>query len=225
MFLTSGISPSPVAGNDASSVIGKSFVGSICFDGNAMEASVHWLGPSVTSGQRKYDVFSMRVATGHPFAIDLPEFQDCYRKFANFLDWLQEVREERLKAILALPVIEPKEIALVEPPDEPSEDEDEEGEDDDDDDAGDEDAGQERDDVEGASQAQTYSSQQMASMTLDAPTGGDGSGDTAAGSSSQAGDANKKRKTGTGNGHRGSIGQAIAETGHKVAKKLKRKKV
>ncbi|KAI9884032.1 MAG: hypothetical protein M1823_004196 [Watsoniomyces obsoletus] len=95
------------AGRGESEVIGNAFVGSIAFDGSSIEASIHWLDKSITSSKRPYDVFSLRVATGHPFAVNLTEFQDCYRKFANFLDWLLAVRVKRLAQIRALPDHEP----------------------------------------------------------------------------------------------------------------------
>lgn len=119
-------------GEGGKDVIGKAFVGSISFDGTAMEASVHWLDNSVTDVDRQYDVFSFRVATGHPFAVDLAEFQDCYRKFANFIDWLLAVRVERLKKIWAMPERESPEIALPEPEHQESDSEDDEAEEHDD---------------------------------------------------------------------------------------------
>lgn len=101
-------------------VMGKAFVGSICFDGNSIEASVHWLGKSQTSNTRKYDIFSLRVATGNPFAADLEEYQATYKKIANFMDWMVSVRNDRLKEIMKLLTNEPKEIALPEPDFDPS---------------------------------------------------------------------------------------------------------
>ncbi len=100
------------SGTGGEKVIGNAFVGSIAFDGSSMEASVHWLDKPATGRQRPYDVFSLRVATGHPFAVDLAEFQDCYRKFANFLDWLLAVRVARLKQIQKLPDYEPNNAEL-----------------------------------------------------------------------------------------------------------------
>ena len=106
--------------------MGKAFVGSLCFDGNTLEASVHWLDNSITSDERKYDMFSVRVATGHPFAIDLAEFQATYKKFANFLDWLLEVRNERLQRIMSMPRLEPRAITRPQPEFEASDDEEDE---------------------------------------------------------------------------------------------------
>ncbi|ERF70018.1 hypothetical protein EPUS_03570 [Endocarpon pusillum Z07020] len=110
-------------GKGAECVVGKAFVGSICFDGNVIEASVHWLAPSVTSSTRKYDTFSMRVATGHPFSLYLSEFRACYQKFANFLDWIRDVQQVRLQDILKLPPSEPENLSLPQPDDGLSEDE------------------------------------------------------------------------------------------------------
>ncbi|KAI9833876.1 MAG: hypothetical protein M1826_006399 [Phylliscum demangeonii] len=93
-------------------VIGTAFVGSICFDGNSIEASVHWLDQSITSVKRPYDLFSLRVATGHPFAVNLAEYQATYQKFANFLDWLSHQRDGRLRRIMLQPEAEPAAIAL-----------------------------------------------------------------------------------------------------------------
>lgn len=84
-------------------VIGRASIGSLCFDGNTLEASVHWLDKSNSSVTRKYDMFSLRVGTGHVFAVNLAEFQATYKKFANFLDWLFHVRDQRLQQILTLP--------------------------------------------------------------------------------------------------------------------------
>ncbi|KAI4160068.1 MAG: hypothetical protein LQ342_006019 [Letrouitia transgressa] len=84
-------------------VIGRASIGSLCFDGNTLEASVHWLDESNSSVTRKYDMFSLRVGTGHVFAVDLAEFQATYKKFANFLDWLFHVRDKRLQQIMTLP--------------------------------------------------------------------------------------------------------------------------
>ncbi|KAL9043943.1 MAG: hypothetical protein Q9214_002888, partial [Letrouitia sp. 1 TL-2023] len=84
-------------------VIGRASIGSLCFDGNTLEASVHWLDESNSSVTRKYDMFSLRVGTGHVFAVNLAEFQATYKKFANFLDWLFHVRDKRLQQIMTLP--------------------------------------------------------------------------------------------------------------------------
>lgn len=86
---------------------GNAFVGSIAFDGNCIEASVHWLGKSMAPARRRFEVLSMRVATGNPFAADLEEYQQTWKKFANFLDWLAAVRTKRLDRIKALPSSEP----------------------------------------------------------------------------------------------------------------------
>lgn len=106
-------------------VIGNAFVGSICFDGNTIEASVHWLDKSISSGTREYDVFSMRVAIGQPFAVTLSEYQATYQKFANFLDWMLDARTARLKRVLQQPEVEPQAIAKPEPMVEASDSEDE----------------------------------------------------------------------------------------------------
>ncbi len=74
-------------------------MGSICSDGSSIEASIHWIDHSRTSNNRPYDVFCYRVATGCPHAATLLEFQETYRKFANFLDWMKEVRLARLKEV------------------------------------------------------------------------------------------------------------------------------
>ncbi|KAI9812668.1 MAG: hypothetical protein M1826_002790 [Phylliscum demangeonii] len=94
-------------------VIGTAFVGSICFDGSSIEASVHWLDESITSVKRPYDLFSLRVATGHPFAVNLAEYRATYKKFANFLDWLSHQRDGRLRRIMQQPEAEPAAIALL----------------------------------------------------------------------------------------------------------------
>lgn len=92
-------------------VIGRASVGSLCFDGNTLEASVHWLDESSTSTERKYDMFSLRIGTGYAFAVDLAEFRATYKKFANFLDWLFEIRDERLRHIMNLPDSDPSTVA------------------------------------------------------------------------------------------------------------------
>lgn len=118
-------------------VVGKAFVGSICFDGNIIEASVHWLDDSsIIDGRRRYDVFSLRVAGGLVFATNLREYHETYRKIANFMDWMLSARIARLERIMALPPVEPAAIARPEPDYEASDSE--EAKDDDGDDDGDE---------------------------------------------------------------------------------------
>ena len=93
-------------------VIGRASIGSLCFDGNSIEASVHWLEESNSGVTRKYNMFSLRVETGHVFAVNLAGFQATYKKFANFLDWLFDVRDKRLQQIMALPESEFSALAL-----------------------------------------------------------------------------------------------------------------
>ena len=89
----------------------------ICFDGTSIEASVHWLEKPRSGMMREYvfsHMFSIRVATGTPFAATLEEYQSTYKKFAIFLNWLRDKGEERLQQILCVPEMEPPGIALPE---------------------------------------------------------------------------------------------------------------
>lgn len=83
-------------------LIAHASVGSICFDGNSIEAAVHWLEPS-QSPEREFDVLCHRVATGHAFAQNLADFTETRKRFRNLLDWLKLGREQRLEAVKRLP--------------------------------------------------------------------------------------------------------------------------
>ena len=128
-------------------MLGKAFVGSICFDGNSIEASVHWLDRSLSSQERQYDVFSMRVATGHPFAATLAGYRSSHHEFANFLDWMSSTRDLRWTQITECPTKEPAAMTFEEREgclptksdgEEEDEDDEEEEEEEDDDDRGNE---------------------------------------------------------------------------------------
>ncbi|KAI9788758.1 MAG: hypothetical protein M1816_006615 [Peltula sp. TS41687] len=82
--------------------IQHAYVGSICYDGNAIEASVHWIEPAPVRSGRQFNVHSHRIATGHPFAATYEEFQAVQKKFRNFVDWLKGIRTERLERIKAI---------------------------------------------------------------------------------------------------------------------------
>lgn len=81
---------------------GHACIGSLCFDGNAAEASVHWLEPS-SDPDREFDVYCCRVATGHAMAVNLAEFTQTRNRFRNFVDLMKEWREDRFQAVLQLP--------------------------------------------------------------------------------------------------------------------------
>ncbi len=179
-----------------SAVIGKAFVGSICFDGSAMEASVHWLDHSITSNERKYDVFSLRVATGHPFATTLSEYQATYQRFANFFDWLLDVRSARLTQILTQPESEPTAITRPEPVYESSDSEDDGEESDDDNDIA---AGQ-----------PSTTSQPMGHMSLQP-------------SAELADDAGTASGHAKGKSKKKSVANALSNVAQAAAKKLKQK--
>ena len=178
-------------------VIGKAFVGSICFDGNAIEASVHWLDHSITSNERKYDVFSLRVATGHPFATTLSEYQATYKRFANLFDWLLDARSARLKQILAQTESEPRAIARPEPDYESSKSED----------------GGEESDGDGESPAEQSStaSQPIGHMSLQS-------------SARPTDDAGAAPGQGKGKRKNRSVANAVSSVAKAAAKRLKQKK-
>lgn len=67
-----------------------------------MEAAVHWIDRSVSSVDRDFDVFSYRVAAAIPFATSLVNFQEAFRTFANFSDFLKDARLGRLTDIQRL---------------------------------------------------------------------------------------------------------------------------
>ncbi|KAI9887425.1 MAG: hypothetical protein M1823_000762 [Watsoniomyces obsoletus] len=48
---------------------------------------------------RDYHVYCYRVAVGTPYATSLSEFQETHGRLANFLDWMKEVRLERLREV------------------------------------------------------------------------------------------------------------------------------
>ena len=89
-------------------------IGSICFDGQMMEASVHWLAlrPEEDAyAVNQVDVLSCRVATGIVAGATVAEIQETHRKFANFLDWIYEEAEARHQTLKRLPKIAPTVIA------------------------------------------------------------------------------------------------------------------
>lgn len=48
---------------------------------------------------RKYDVHCQRIATGCPYATSLEQFQRDRATFRNFVDWLKQLRTERLERL------------------------------------------------------------------------------------------------------------------------------
>lgn len=94
---------------DSSPQTGVASVGSICFDGNVIEATLHWLEPTADEEEEhEFDVHSFQIANGIAFAATLEEFQHTMRVFRNFFDWLKELRTKRFAAIQALPRKDPK---------------------------------------------------------------------------------------------------------------------
>lgn len=150
---------------------------------------------------RGYDMFSLRVATGTPFAATLEEYQSSYKKFANFFDWLRDKREDRLKQILRVPEIEPPGISLPEP------EYDESSESEDDGEAG-----------AGSSTAQQESSASQPMRNMSLQSFDSASADAAAGEGSNQRSRKKARKTTE------EIANTLASSARSAAKKLKRGK-
>ena len=93
--------------NTASS-LDTSSIGSLIYDGNTIEASVHWLAlQDDPLSPNELELRSCRVLSGLLTPITLPEFQATFSKVMNFLDWMRDVREARFKQIKSLPRIRP----------------------------------------------------------------------------------------------------------------------
>ncbi|KAI9818014.1 MAG: hypothetical protein M1826_001447 [Phylliscum demangeonii] len=90
--------------DDDSDALWHASVGSICFDGNTIEASVHWLEPATSAEEdREFDVYSYRLAAGPAFAVSLEQFQATQKIFRNLMAWLTRRREECLERIKRIP--------------------------------------------------------------------------------------------------------------------------
>ena len=63
---------------------------------------MHWLEPAPSRSGREYNVHSHQIATGHPFAATYEEFRAVQKTFRNFVDWLKNIRSERLERIKAI---------------------------------------------------------------------------------------------------------------------------
>lgn len=97
------------------SSLGTASVGSVAFDGNMIEASVHWLDRRPEPAPPdQLTVFSCRVAAGIVFATNLADFQETHRVFANFLDWLRDVRKLRFDRLKKMSYVDPDPPPAVE---------------------------------------------------------------------------------------------------------------
>lgn len=212
--------------------IGEACVGSICFNGDILEASVHWL-VKLTDDDRPYNIHSLRVATGFAFAATLAEHQATYKKFANFLDWMLGVRQDRLELIGKLPKREPEVVVAKVTPATNFTDAQDETQDGDGEEDGDEEEEEDGDEVvievgtgpnvrpdrsfAGDSTSNTQPMQQMSLQSLD---GAVNTPETSAGPSaptraSQADpDTSKRRK-------KAGMADAVASVAHKAGGKLK----